>query len=152
MSNTKISKNNQKKQVGFINFKSELLPTINTNNDRSANSIIVQKFQRNVPIQLKRSSISQRHLSLKQQVNNTTKIHSINNTTNNKTQSGFEKLNQQKTESLNETITSELRTIENNKTIIENQETLHLLDKIRQSAIAEPIGPMPLSLQVCLHL
>lgn len=31
----------------------------------------------------------------------------------------------------------------------ENQTTLDLLEKIRQTAHAEQIGPMPLSLQVC---
>jgi hypothetical protein len=31
---------------------------------------------------------------------------------------------------------------------LENESTIHLLDKIKQSANAESVGPMPLSLQV----
>ena len=34
---------------------------------------------------------------------------------------------------------------------IEEQTTLELLEKIRQTAQAESIGPMPLSLQVCFQ-
>jgi hypothetical protein len=40
--------------------------------------------------------------------------------------------------------------VERNET--EDQTTLELLEKIRQTAHPESIGPMPLSLQVCLNL
>jgi hypothetical protein len=61
--------------------------------------------------------------------------------------------------SMNDTITSELGTMSSTlsrmeflkeQKTIENQDTLDLLDKIRRSTNAAPVGPMPLSQQVCL--
>jgi len=149
MSRTKSLKINQKKQVSFMDLKTESVPT----NDISENSMIIQKFSI-LPSKnpSRRPSISQRRLSLKPQVNNTNRIQPkidnkvVNNPPENKTQLGLEKSNKQQSEALNSTINSKQLELQTND--IENQATLHLLDKIRHSASAEPIGPMPLSLQV----
>jgi hypothetical protein len=97
--------------------------------------MITQKLHIHTSNRLIQSSNS----SLKHQVNNKEKIiiPSINKTPSEREES---------TDQL------DLQTKENDKIIIENQTTtLDLLDKIRQSTNAEPIGPMPLSLQVCIN-
>ena len=148
MSDIKTSK----KQVGFLEY-----PTMNTSLE---NSMIVQKFSiKSIPQNiLRRSSISQDHPLIKTKHSLLPPIHHnegrILSPINNNTR---EKLNNQKTlfnrsEDLNGTITSEslteFHTTETEKKIIENQETLNLLNKIKESPSAALIGPMPLSQQV----
>jgi hypothetical protein len=137
MSDTKAMKSSLKKRVVFIDMKSK--PT-NTNNNIRRNSITTQKLSnltshRRASIQtslrLKRPLISQRRLSIQYQVKKT-------NITGEETIMTPKIENPpEKKEFLNE---------------IESQTTLDLLEKIRQTAHAESIGPMPLSLQVCFNL
>jgi hypothetical protein len=89
-----------------MDFKSESLPIINTNNGILRKTIIAQKSSiPYVPIQSSKT-LPKLRLSLKP-------------------------------------LQPKL-----DKSILENESTIHLLDKIKQSANAESVGPMPLSLQV----
>jgi hypothetical protein len=144
MSDIKTSK----KQVGFLEY-----PTMNNSLE---NSIIVQKFSiQLIPHIPRRSSISEDHSSIKTKHSLLPPIHHnkgrILSPINNNIR---EKLNNQKTsENLNGTINitenrTEFHTIETEKKINENQETLNLLNKIKESPTAALIGPMPLSQQV----
>jgi hypothetical protein len=151
-----------KKQVTFAEFHSEILLPIDTNNNSLENSIVVQKFSIKSPQII--SNLQSKRPPIKPNDNNTKVKYStlpridhdkqeiippivVNTKTN-------QKIILNRSESLNGTINSkqilpELHTNENEKKIIENQETLDLLTKIKESPTAASIGPMPLSQQVC---
>jgi len=125
-----------------MDFKSESLPIIHTNNGISGKAIIAQKSSiRYVPNQSSKTP-PKRPLSLKSlqpKIDNNNNKENIIPRSINKTQSKFEILNRESTEPLNDTI---------DKSILDKEGTIHLLDKIKQSPNADSVGPMPLSLQV----
>jgi hypothetical protein len=174
MSSTKESRNGQRKQVVFVDSKSETASTIDSNDGTLRNSMIAEKIfgpasNRQVFLQ---SSLNTLNIQLKRppiSVSNKNTIQStidkakekivVNTTKENESQSRSNKLSDQQSESLNGTITSELGTIGSyrntngyGKEVHENQATIDLLYKIRNSASAVSIGPMPLSQRVCLNI
>jgi uncharacterized protein YllA (UPF0747 family) len=122
MSDKKAMKLNPKKRVVFNDMKSKPLSTKNINNNIRRNSITTQRLS---------NLTSQRRASIQTSIRIKRRRLSVQHQSKEK-----------------ETVM--VPDVEKNES--ESQTTLELLEKIRQTAHPESIGPMPLSLQVCLNL
>ena len=122
MSDKKGMKSNTKKRVVFNDAKSKPLSTKNINNNIRRNSITTQRLS---------NLTSQRRDSIQTSTRLKRRRLSVQHPVK---------------------YTEPVMTPDIDKNEPEGQTTVELLEKIRQTAQPESIGPMPLSLQVCLNL